>query len=65
MTCAPAARAAAFKQCCLKAGRYDGVQRDDYFSRMNSLVAFHSVSAAGKAAESAITARVIPRYRFL
>jgi hypothetical protein len=35
MTRAPAARAAAFKQCCLKAGRYDGVQRDDYFSRVN------------------------------
>ena len=29
--CAPAAPDAGFKACCLKSGKYDGLNRDDYF----------------------------------
>jgi len=31
MTFAPAAPDAGFKRCCLKAGRYDGTLRNDFF----------------------------------
>ncbi|MDP7289209.1 MAG: hypothetical protein QGH94_14580 [Phycisphaerae bacterium] len=31
MTHAHAARASGFKKCCLKTGKHDGTNRDDYF----------------------------------
>ena len=34
MTSARAARASAFKKCCLKTGRFDGSNRDNYFPRI-------------------------------
>ncbi len=30
-TSAPAVPASGFKTCCLASGRYDGINRDDYF----------------------------------
>jgi hypothetical protein len=31
MICAPAIQAAAFKNCCMDRGNYDGAQRDYFF----------------------------------
>ena len=35
-TSAPAARAAAFKNCCMRSGHMDGSERDHYFQGLNS-----------------------------
>ena len=40
-TCARAARRAGFKACCMRSGRHDGANRDDYFQGVTAVLLRH------------------------